>query len=184
MPGVSRAEDGSMNIEKMVHIINLILAPVVMISGCALILNSLLQRYESIGGRLRLMYRELLGLLRALEPDQPDLSAKNQDIDRLRQLQIEEQIPHLMRRYTLVRNALLLVEVAGITFVVDMFTIALVELIPSVSPLETTPLIGFLLGITLLLGSLVFSIIEVYHSHREVAYEATQGLRLSQRYPR
>lgn len=172
-----------MNIETMVHIINLILAPVVMISGCALVLNGLLNRYESIGGRLRLMHIELLDLLRTREQNQAEHAAKSQSIDLNRQLEIEEQIPRLMRRYTLVRNAVLLVEVAVITFVVDMFAIALADLLPSFNPLATILLVGFLLGVTFLLISLTFSIVEVYDSHREVAYEAVRGLRLSRNRP-
>jgi hypothetical protein len=72
-----------MNIETMIHIIGLILAPVVMISGCALIFNGLLQRYESIGGRLRLMHGELLDLLRKGEPNQTACSASGQSIESL-----------------------------------------------------------------------------------------------------
>src|SRR5262245_45022126 len=98
----------------------------------------------------------------------------------MRQVEIEEQIPRLMRRYTLIRNALLLVEIAVITFVVDMFAIALAELLPPSTPLVTAPLVGFLLGVTSLLISLVLSILEIFHSHREVTHEATQGLYLSQ----
>jgi hypothetical protein len=167
----------------MVHRLQLILIPVVIISGCALVLNSLLHRYESIGGRLRLMHGERLDLLRTLEHKQPDEAAESQRIDRIRQFQIETQIPRLIGRSTLVRNALLLAEVAVITFVVNMFAFAFAELIPSLIPLETAPLVGFLLSVTLLLLRLVFSIIEVYHSHREVTYEAAHGLRLSQHQP-
>lgn len=168
-----------MKIETIIHVISLILAPVVMISSCALIFNGLIQRYESIGGRLRVMHGELLGLVRKGELPQLEYSASNQSIDHIRQMEVEEQIPRLIRRYTLVRNALLLVEVAGITFVIDMFLIALAELIPSFSPLISIPLAVFLAGITLLLFSFVFSIIEISHSHQEVVYEATRGLGLS-----
>ncbi len=168
-----------MKIETTIHVISLILAPAVMISGCALIFNGLLQRYESIGGRLRLMHEELLDLLRKGGLPQLDCSASSQSIDRIRQAEVEEQIPRLMRRYTLVRNALLLIEVAGITFVIDMFLIALVELITSFSLLVSIPLVVFLIGVTLLLLSFVYSIIEVYHSHQEVIYEASHGLHFS-----
>ncbi|GHO72174.1 hypothetical protein KSC_110660 [Ktedonobacter sp. SOSP1-52] len=173
-----------MTIETMIHIISLILIPAVIISGCALVFNGLLQRYESIGGRLRRMHEELLDLLRTLEQDQTEHSASSLRISQVRRVEIEEQIPRLMRRYTLIRNALLLVEMAVITFVVDMFAVALAELFPSVVFLVTAPLVGFLLGVTFLLISLVLSILEIFHSHREVAYEATQGLHLSQSEPR
>ncbi|MFL5629499.1 MAG: DUF2721 domain-containing protein [Ktedonobacteraceae bacterium] len=83
---------------------------------------------------------------------------------------MEEQIPRLIRRYTLVRNALLMVEVAGITFVVDMFLIAFAELTPSFSPLVAMPLVGFLLGVTLLLIS--FGILD----HRGLSLASRSGL--------
>jgi hypothetical protein len=173
-----------MNIETVVHIINLILAPAIMITGCALILNGLLLRYESIGGRLRLMHIELLVLLHKLEQEDADHSEKSQSIDRVRRMEIEQQIPRLIQRYTIVRNALVMVEIAGIAFVIDMFAIALGELIPFFSPLTTTPLIGFLFAVTFLLISLTLSIIEAFRSHREVVYEATRGLHFSQNWPR
>lgn len=165
-----------MNIETIIHIINLILAPVVMISGCALIMNGMLQRYESVGGRLRLMHRELLDLLRALAPLPSSPETPDYAIGRVRQAEIETQIPRLMRRYTLLRNALVLVEGAVIIFVLDMFAIALVQFVRSLTLLISITLIGFLVGVTLLLLSLLFSIVEIVASHREVAYEATNDI--------
>ncbi|GHO58987.1 DUF2721 domain-containing protein [Ktedonobacter robiniae] len=126
------------------------------------------------------MHVELLDLLRAREQNQTEGSAGSQNINQVRQMEIEEQIPRLMRRYTFIRNALLLVKMAMITFVADMGAIALAELLPSFVPLVTAPLVDFLLGVTFLLISLILSIIELFHSHREVAYEATQGLHLVQ----
>ena len=53
-----------MSAENVTRTIQLILAPVVMITACALLLNGLLSRYDALNARLRIMGRERLDLLR------------------------------------------------------------------------------------------------------------------------
>jgi hypothetical protein len=129
------------------------------------------------------MHLQLIELLRKLEQDQTGLEATSLRIDRERQLEIEEQIPRLIWRHTMLRNALLAVEISGIVFVLDMFVIASSQLLPSIPSLVTTILVGFLLGVALLLVGLLFSINEVYHSHRDIMYEVTHGFQLSKQKP-
>src|SRR5713101_1638720 len=61
--GASEQEmESTMNIDTTIRTISLIVAPVVMVSSCALFLNGLLQRYHAISSTMRMMHRERLDL--------------------------------------------------------------------------------------------------------------------------
>ena len=66
-----------MTIDTIVRTISLILAPVVMISSCAIFLNGLITRYESTSVRMRAMHRERLELLYEV---QHGLSLRKEDL--------------------------------------------------------------------------------------------------------
>ena len=55
-----------MNVETVAHTIQLILAPVVMVTACGLILNSLVVRYGAIAEHMRAINRERLEMLRRI----------------------------------------------------------------------------------------------------------------------
>ena len=55
-----------MSIDTIIRTINLILAPVVMVTSCAIVLNGLFGHYENIAARLRAMHRERLELLQTV----------------------------------------------------------------------------------------------------------------------
>src|SRR5579883_2348490 len=101
-----------MDTATVARIIQTILPPVVMVTSCALVLNGLLQRYAAVNDRLRAMARERLDLVRAAGGE---LQASLSDADsytRERLREIDHQIPDLLHRHSLIRDALLTVYLA------------------------------------------------------------------------
>ncbi len=166
-----------MTIEAIIRIIGLIIAPVVMISSCTLFLNGLQQRYDSLSTRMRSMHRERIELLR--ETGQ-GITAALKAIDGLsetRANELEKQLPSLLRRHRILRNAVLTAYVAILILVFSMFIIALAAIANS-SLIAMIALFSFLAGTSALLLSVAISTFEVYQSHHEVTYEVQHGLHL------
>jgi Protein of unknown function (DUF2721) len=165
-----------MTTEMIVRTISLILAPVVMITSCVLLLNGLLTRYEIISARMRAMHRERLDLLQVIgyktSDGEPTLGFSMQRVQ-----EIETQLPPLLYRHKLIRNAILAVNVAILIFISSMFIIALAVI--TNTPLTAgTALLAFLIGTGALLVGIVITTLELYRSQREVAYEIRHGLSL------
>src|SRR4051812_48031474 len=80
-----------MDVEMVAKNLQLIIAPVVMISSCALLLTGLLGRYAAVNDRLRAMARERLDLWHS------DIDGDGFKTERLHQ--IDQQIPDLLRRH-------------------------------------------------------------------------------------
>jgi len=165
-----------MTIETIIRTISLILAPVVMITGCAIILNGLFTRYEAISVRMRGMHRERLELLEAFG-NRTSSAAHTVSFASQRVREIEAQLPNLLRRHKLIRNAVLAVEVAIVILVLSMFIIALAAMTNSI-PTAEIALLAFLAGTSALLVGAVITTLELYRSQREVTYEIQHGLSL------
>jgi anti-sigma factor RsiW len=157
-----------MTIDAVVRTISLILAPVVMVTSCAIFLGGLLQRYEAISARMRALDRERLDLLRA---------AGAAALDAARLAEIDAQLPRLVRRHRLIRDALLAVYSAILVFIASMGVIAGATLTGS-PRIAVAALLTFLLGTGVFLVGVAVTIVEIRRSHREVAYEVEQVLRL------
>jgi len=170
-------------IEMIVRTISLILAPVVMITSCVLFLNGLLGRYEVITTRMRAMHHERLDILEVLGESITSNHAVR-SVREGRAQEIELQLPALLHRHKLVRNAMLAVNGAILLFVGSMFVIAL-AVVTSAPPLAAGALLVFLAATGLLLVGVVITTVELYRSQREVAYEIRHGLglKLEQRDP-
>ncbi len=110
-----------MTIETIIRTISLILAPVVMITSCAIFLNGIVTRYESISIRMRTMHRERLDLLQGLESN---TSSVTPTFSKQRIHEIEVQLPYLLQRHKMIRNAVLAVNLAILILVISMFIIA------------------------------------------------------------
>jgi hypothetical protein len=147
--------------------IQLILAPVVMVTACAITLGGLHAHYQAINDRLRAMARERLDLLR------PPMASDS--IARERMDEIDYQAPDLLRRHLLVRNALLAIQTAVAIFVACMLAIALASVTTS-TVIAVSVLILFLVGTLMLLVGVVISAIEIRVSHRALAYEVHRVL--------
>lgn len=163
-----------MSIEDIIRTISFIVAPAVMISACTLFLNGLLSRYESISARMRAMHRERLDLLQAsTEGDKGGYGFATQRIQ-----EIEHQLPSILHRHRLIRNAILSVNSAILVFVLSMFMIASAVISKS-SVVGTTALFIFLLGTGALLLGVAITSIELSRSQQEVSYEIKHGLSLT-----
>ncbi len=165
-----------MTIDAIVRTISLILAPVVMITSCAILSNGILTRYESISARMRAMHRERLELLQGLghttNNGKPTVGFSTQRIH-----EIEVQLPQLLQRHKLIHNAVLAENVSIVLFVISMFIIALAVL--TNSPLTAiAALFIFLIGTGTLLVGVIITAVELSRSQREVAYEIQDGLKL------
>src|SRR5260221_14400670 len=98
--------------------ISVIVAPVVMIPSCAIMLGGLLTRYAAINDRLRVMARERFDSVRTQAAGQADAFV----VERVQE--IDTQVPDLLHRHGLLRDALLAGYTAIIVFVLSMFLIA------------------------------------------------------------
>ncbi len=167
----------SMSIDTIIRTISLILAPVVMVSSCAIFLNGLFGHYQTISARLRGMHRERLELLQTV--DMSTTAERTFSIIVQRILEIDTQLPNMLRRHKLIRDAVVAIGVAVSIFITSMLIIALAT--AANSPLAAViALIAFLLGTGALLVGVITTTIELYQSHREVSYEIQHGLSLKQ----
>jgi hypothetical protein len=98
-----------MTAQTVAQTIQLIIAPVVMVTSCAVLVNGILSRYLSVGDRLRLMTHERLDLLRRPDGtlDRPQAEADQYKAERLSE--IDRQMPALLSRHELLHNATLMI---------------------------------------------------------------------------
>ncbi len=167
----------SMSIDTIIRAISLILAPVVMISSCAIFLNGLLGHYRDISAPLRAMHRDRLEFLQTV--DMNTTAERTVSITVQRILEIDTQLPKMLRRHKLIRDAVVAIGVAVSTFITSMFIIALASATNSLLA-AVIALIAFLLGTGALLVGVITTTNELYQSHREVSYEIQHRLSLKQ----
>ena len=172
-----------MTAENVSRTIQLILAPVVMVTACAILAGGLLTRYAAINDRLRAIVRERLDLLRTASAGNAAASAGNAaaaPLDALaaeRLQELEAQVPSLLHRHQQARDALLAVYGASLIFIFDMFVITLAATLGG-AWLATAVLIVFLLGVAALFAGLLVTVLEVRISHQAVHYEVRRVLGL------
>jgi hypothetical protein len=155
-----------MSAETVARTIQLILAPVVMVTACAILLGGLLSHYATINDRLRALARERLDLLR-----QANANATVPDAFILERLQeIDKQIPDLLHRHRLERDAVLCVYCAVLVFLVTMLVIAIAAVANS-AEIATAALIVFMGGTGILSWGVLLTAVEVRQSQRAVEYE-------------
>jgi hypothetical protein len=148
--------------------IQLILAPVVMVTACAIIVSGLLGHYSAINDRLRAMARERFELVRVAGSDALAIE---------RRAQIDGQVPDLLRRHGRVRDAVLAFYSAIAMFIADMFVIAAASAtgwrwVPQVA------LVTFLAGISVMLAGALITVLEVRISHISLHFEIERMLKL------
>jgi hypothetical protein len=165
-----------MAIDSIIRTISLILAPAVMISSCAIFLSGIITRYESVSARMRAMHLERLELLQGLRHTTSS-GVSSDGFSNHRIQEIENQLPHLLQRHKLLRNAVLAENASIALFVTSMFIIALASLTNS-SLIATTALLIFLTGTGGLLVGVIITTLELSRSQREVTYEIQDGLKL------
>lgn len=163
-----------MDIAMVTRTIQLVLAPVLIITACAIMVDGFLGRYAAISDRLRALTRERLELLRGD-------SAHAYTTERL--FEIGVQFPDLLRRLRLMQGAVLYGYGGVAVLILDMFVIALA--VATGSRGTATLALGlFLLGTTgLLLGTLL-AVLEVRTSHLSVSDEAKRVAAISAAFER
>jgi hypothetical protein len=163
----------AMTLDSLVRIIGAIVAPMVMVTSCSIFLSALLNRYESMSSRMRAMHRERLDLL--------DLLLRSGDAgatmtrERRRVAEIERQLPGLLRRHRLMRDATIAVSSAVVVLVAGMFLIAATG-VTRAPAAAVAALAVFLLGTATFLAGVATAAIELWGSQKEVAYEIEDGL--------
>jgi hypothetical protein len=156
-----------MDIETTAKAMQYILAPVVMISASAILLNGLQTRYTTLNSRLREMAHERLQLV--LENREPVEYQKE------RLTEIDSQLPRLLRHYARVHMALMIMYLAILLFIMNMFLIAIAY--QSRSPMAANAALTFFLvaAATLLLAILV-NMRDFRDSHRLTEFEVNRVL--------
>jgi hypothetical protein len=165
------------SVQTITRAIQFILAPVVMVTSCAILANGILSRYASINDRMRSLTKERLDLLRGSSGSMSTASVTGDPskVERLRE--IDEQLPRLLHRHGLAHNSALVNYLAILIFVMSMLAIALAVL-PNSAALAAIALTLFLAGtIVMLVGVLLISS-EVRTSNNEIRYEVERVLSL------
>jgi hypothetical protein len=165
-----------MTLDMVTRVIGLIVAPVVMVTSCAILVGGMLTRYGAVNDRLRLLARERFDLLRGSETG--TASPVDHAFSRERLAEIDRQIPDLLRRHRMIRDAILAVYLAIATFVATMFAIALAVVVGA-NWLGTFVLLTFLAGTAELLFAVVVTTREVRASQQAVAFEVKRVLSLT-----
>ncbi len=164
-----------MSLEVVTRTIQFILAPVVMVSTCAIVLGSLLSRYAFLNDRLRALSQEhrALALAGAHAGAEPPGPAALPSLPAQRLQEIEAQLPNLVRRHALLRKSVLSVNYATIVFFLDMFVIAVAAQGSVVTWLGELALLVFLAGTGLTAFGILLSTLELRTSQFAVAYDLT-----------
>jgi hypothetical protein len=161
----------SMSIETITRAIQFILAPVVMVSSCAILLTGILTVYNSLSDRLRAFTRERLELLRGKDGGF-DLEAIRSDAFKMERLrEIDEVLPGALRRHELAHQAALAMYLAIIIFVLSMFAIA-VAVVTQLAAVATLAFILFLLSTAVMLMSVSLMGLEIRTSNMAIRCEA------------
>jgi Protein of unknown function (DUF2721) len=158
-----------MSAETVTRTIQLILAPVVMLSACSIFVGGLLSHYAALNARIRMLAHERLDLLRGAS-----------DADRLvaeRLAEIDVQLPELLRRHGLVHHALLAAYLGVLILVASMCVIAFSAAVDA-DWLVSLVLALFVSGLLAVLASVVLISLEVRTSQRAIAFEVQRVLHL------
>lgn len=152
-----------MTSETVVKAISLILAPVVMITACAIVQNGLIVHYNAISNHLRSITEEILSL------QETDLSKNPRKAERLYNLE-HLLLPDLFHRNHVVRDVLGLVYSAILVLIFDMLMIA-IALSTAIDWLAQLVLVVFLLGVGILFWGIVLIASELRTSHASLQLE-------------
>ena len=153
------------SIEEVTKTINLIIAPVVTITACAIVVNGLIVRYGSLGDRLRTVNHELSDL------QESDLAHNRNKAQKVQELEV------LLRHHHFVHDALVLTYTSILVFMLDMLVIA-IAVATNVSWLSQMALIVFLGGVAVLFWGMVLIAYELRTSHYSIQIEVHRTCRL------
>jgi len=156
--------------------IEVMVAPVVLITSAALLFGALLAMYTSINDRMRGMTRERREIL--TEPTGTVLSSASVPaIGRERLTQIDTQLPMLLRRHRLLHDAVFLI-VAGVAVLVLSVVAIAVAVTNRSGPVGTVALVLVVAGTVTILGGLLIATRSIMISAEAIDYEVKSSLTL------
>ncbi|BDQ03238.1 DUF2721 domain-containing protein [Ignavibacterium sp.] len=151
-------------IPSIVEIIQLMLAPGLMISACGLLLLGMNNKYSLVVNRIRLLNDERRKIVHKLDD-------KNFNYhENVRLASISKQLDALVFRVKLVRNAVLSYTVAVALFVLTSLSIGAEEIF-SINRLTSVITILFSLGMLSVLTGVIFAAYETYKGYEIVRFE-------------
>ena len=166
-----------MNAETITRTIQLILAPVVMLSACSIFVGGVLSHYTSLSDRIRALSRERLDVVRTLRAmqDGPDAARA---IARERLEEIDGQLPDLLGRHQLVHHAALAVYGAIAILIGTMCIIALTATM-SADWVAVLVFGVFVASVLMMLLGVLLITFEIRLSRRSLAFEAQRVSQLA-----
>ncbi|MEN8158410.1 MAG: DUF2721 domain-containing protein [Bacteroidota bacterium] len=148
----------------IVHLIQGMLAPGLMISACGLLLLGMNNKYSLVVNRIRLLNEEKRRIFHQETTDETDSS---------RLSNIELQISHLIERIRLVRNAVFSYSVGVALFIVASVLIG-VTINQSTPAFDWLIVAFFYAGMFAVFVGIIFAAIEVWMGYRIVKIEISE----------
>ena len=146
------------------HLLNLLLAPVVLISACGLLCISATTRLGTILARIRTMHRERIDVHLVEHRD----DARFQAIQGIRLDALQHQAKRMLTRATMIRNELFLLYVAILLLLTSSLLFGLSIWF------DTSHLVAmavFVVGIVSMIGAISLAVVEVARSLQAVRFE-------------
>ncbi|MFA7420073.1 MAG: DUF2721 domain-containing protein [Melioribacteraceae bacterium] len=147
-----------------VQIIQLMLAPAVMISACGLLLLGINNKYSLVVNRIRLLNEEKRRLMTKIGEKAPTTD------DNVRLESIAHQIKALIYRAKLVRNTVLCYTTSVALFVTTSLILG-VSSVLALGKLNFLIITTFLLGMTFVFVGIVFAGLETKKGYDIISYE-------------
>jgi hypothetical protein len=152
------------DISSIVQIIQLMLAPGIMISACGLLLLGMNNKYSLVVNRIRTLNEERRRALHKMGENEFTLQ------ENVRFESITKQLERLTFRVGLVRNAVLSYTIAVALFVLTSLLIGIGYLF-DMTRLNSSITVLFLLGMASVLFGVLFAAYETYKGYEIVKYE-------------
>lgn len=150
--------------EIILQLIQLMLAPAVMINACGLLILGINSKYSIIVNRIRLLNDERRNLI--------NLSKENESQERIKS--ISEQLIKLAFRVKIVRNVVFCYVSALTLFVLTSILIGFDFLTLSFS-LKYFSIVTFLCGMILVLSGALLTSYEIFEGYKIVRFEVESG---------
>jgi len=148
----------------IVHLIQGMLAPGLMISACGLLLLGMNNKYSLVVNRIRLLNEEKRKIFHQEKVDENDSN---------RLSNIELQISHLIGRISLVRNAVFSYSLAVALFIVSSVLIG-ITIKKSTTGFNWLIVAFFYAGMFAVFVGIIFAAIEVWKGYRIVKIEISE----------
>lgn len=148
----------------IIHLIQGMLAPGLMISACGLLLLGMNNKYSLVVNRIRLLNEEKRKIFHQERID---------EIDSNRLSNIELQISHLIGRISLVRNAVISYSLAVALFIVSSVLIG-VTISKQTPSFDWLIVAFFYAGMFAVFLGIIFAAIEVWKGYRIVKIEISE----------